>query len=189
MPKKINYTLTESELTTIEQAIKNDPDLRVRQRAQIIRLLHRGQKPAEIAALLSISVGPVYWWHQRWREEGVAGLSDKARSGRPKIGDEAFRQRLAEILETDPQSLGFAFTVWTPGRLLTYLEQETGVSMHENTLRNLLEEMDYVYRRPQHDLRPLQDPAAKEQAQDWLDDLKKKPNERKSTFSLWTKRR
>ncbi len=40
MPKQNDYTLPESEPLTVEQAIKSDPDLRVRQRAQIIRLLH-----------------------------------------------------------------------------------------------------------------------------------------------------
>ena len=71
MPKIINYTLTESELLTIEQAIKNDPDLRVRQRAQNVRLLHKGYKPPEIADRLSLSTGLVYYWHKRWSKQGL----------------------------------------------------------------------------------------------------------------------
>lgn len=187
MPKRINYTLTETELLTIEQTIKKDSDLRVRQRAQIIRLLHKGYRPSEIADLLSISTGPVYYWHKRWRRQGLEGLREKVHTGRPKIGDEAYHQKLEETLETDPQELGFAFTVWTPARLLAYLEQETGVVMHENTLRNLLAELDYVYRRPKHDLNHLQDKKVKVEAAETLEMLKKKPKEAKSSFSLWTK--
>lgn len=187
MPKIINYTLTESELLTIEQAIKNDSDWRVRQRAQVIRLLHKGHKAPEIAELLSISTGPVYYWHKRWREDGLEGLRDKARSGRPKLGDEAYRQKLEEVLATEPQELGFAFSVWTPARLLAYMEQETGVRMHENTLRGLLAELDYVYRRPKHDLNHLQDKKVKAAAAETLDMLKKRLNKEKSNFSLWTK--
>lgn len=188
MPKQIDYRLSESELLTIEQAIKNDPDLRLRQRAQIIRLLHKGHKPDAIAELLSLSSGPVYYWHNRWREEGLDGLRDKPRSGRPRVSDEAYRQKLAEVVETDPQELGFAFTVWTPARLLAYLEQATGIVMHENTLRNLLDELDYVYRRPKHDLHHLQDKQAKVEAEETLEMLKKKRSKEKSNFSLWTKR-
>jgi putative transposase len=188
MPKRIEYTLTETELLTIEQAIKNDPDLRLRQRAQIVRLLHKGYKPEAIADVLSISTGPVYYWHSRWRKEGLDGLRDKPRSGRPRIGDEAYRHKLEEVLATDPQRLGFAFTVWTPARLLAYMEQETGVAMHENTLRNLLDELDYVYRRPKHDMSHLQDKKAKAEAEETLEMLKKKPNKAKSNFSLWMKR-
>lgn len=188
MPKQNNYTLSESELLTIEQAIKSDPDLRVRQRAQIIRLLHKGYKAKEIAELLSISTGPVYYWYKRWQQAGLDGLRDKPRAGRPRVSDEAYRQKLAQTLETDPQELGFAFTVWTPRRLVTYMTQETGVAIHENTLRNLLDELDYVYRRPKHDLTHLQDKKAKAEAEETLEMLKKKPSKEKSSFSLWTKR-
>jgi transposase len=180
MPKKINYTLTNKELLTIEQAIKNDENLRVRERARIIRLLHRGQKHQEVADLLAISIGQVYWWHQRWRKEGLAGLSDKQRTGRPTIGTEEVRAQLEKLLETEPQELGYAFTVWNAPRLLTYMKEEAGVQMHENTLRNILADMGFVYRRPKHDLTSLQDAQAKERAEEVLDELKKKP-------ALWTK--
>ena len=187
MPKIIKYTLTESEVLTIEQTIKKDPDLRVRQRAQIIRLLHKGYDPSEIAELMSMSTGPVYYWYKRWREGGIEGLRDKPRSGRHVKGDEAYRQQLEETLETDPQELGYAFRVWTPARLLAHMTAKTKVTLHPNTLRNILKEMDYVYRRPKHDLDHLQNKAVKEAAQETVAMLKRKPKQKKSNFSLWTK--
>ena len=188
MPIKINYTLSVEELLTIEQAIKNDPDLRVRQRAQIIRLLHKGHKPPEVADLLAISAGQVYWWHSRWREEGLTGLSDKERSGRPQADDEAYRQKLEQVMATDPHELGYGFNVWDTPRLMAYMEKETGVTMTDRTFRNILERLDYVYRRPKHDLTPLQEKEANERAEETIETLKKKPKMEKSNFSLWTKR-
>lgn len=188
MPKRINYSLTEAELLAIEQAIKSDPDLRVRQRAQIIRLLHKGHKPEEVTDLLAVSPGQVYWWHGRWRQEGLAGLSDKERSGRPQIDDEAYRQKLASVLATEPHELGYGFNVWDTPRLMAHMEKETGVTMTDRTFRNILDRMDYVYRRPKHDLTPLQDKEAKQRAEETIETLKKKPKEAKSTYSLWTKR-
>jgi len=187
MPKKINYSLTIEELTTLEQTIKKDSDLRVRQRAQMIRLLHKGYKPAQVADLLAIKVNQVYWWHRRWRDEGLVGLADRVRSGRPKSADEAYRQKLEEVIETEPAELGYAFTVWDAGRLMAHLEKETGVVVCERTFRTILAEQDYVYRRPKHDLSSLQDQGAKAEAKATLEMLKKKPKPVKSTFSLWTK--
>ena len=66
--------------------------------------------------------------------------------------------------------------------------KETAVRVHKNTMINMLDELDYVFRRPKHDLGNLQDKAAKETAAAILEDLKKKPNEAKSNYSLWTKR-
>lgn len=188
MPKKINYTLTTEQLQEVKTAIKTHPSLRVRQRAQMIRLLHLGYKAEEVGNLLSVSGALVYMWHGRWRESGIAGLVDKPKSGRPKAGGDEYRQKLAEVIEREPQSLGYGFNVWTAKRLLAHMEKETGVQIHENTLLNMLAELDYTFRRPKHDLSNLQDKQAKEVAAEILEELKKKPNEVKSNYSLWMKR-
>lgn len=187
MPKRINYTVSESQLSEIEQAIKSHEDLRVRERARIIRLLHKGHRPAEVAELMAVSTGQVYWWFNRWQAEGLAGLADKPRRGRPVVGTETVRAQVEQLLETAPQTLGYAFTVWTAKRLLRHLREKLDIDMHKNTLRHLLDDLGYVYRRPKHDLTSLQDAAAKADAQTLLDDFKKKPNVAKSNYSLWTK--
>ena len=92
MPKKINYTLTTEQLQQVETAIKSHPNLRVRQRAQMIRLLHLGHKPEEVGELLSVTGALVYLWHGRWREAGIDGLVNKPKSGRPKAGGDEYRQ-------------------------------------------------------------------------------------------------
>jgi putative transposase len=188
MPKKINYTLTTEQLQQVETAIKNHPNLRVRQRAQMIRLLHLGHKPEEVGDLLCVTGALVYMWHARWRESGLDGLVDKPKSGRPKAGGEEYRQKLAELIETEPQELGYGFNVWTIKRLLAHMEKETKLLVHKNTLLNMLAEQGYVFRRPKHDLGHLQDKQAKETAAEILEELKKKPNEARLNYSLWTKR-
>lgn len=188
MPKRINYRLTESQLSEIEQAIKSHEDLRVRERARIIRLLHKGHPPAEVAELMAVSVGQVYWWFNRWQAESVAGLADKPRRGRPEIGTAEVRAQVEAVLQSEPQTFGYGFTVWTAKRLLRHLQEKLGITMHKNTLRHLLDDLGYVYRRPKHDLTALQDAEAKADAQTILDDFKKRHKPVKSNYSLWTKR-
>ncbi|MGB1249948.1 MAG: helix-turn-helix domain-containing protein, partial [Candidatus Promineifilaceae bacterium] len=106
MPKRVDYTLTEKQLNEVEQAIKNHEDLRVRPRARIIRLLHLGHKRPEIAKLQSISTGQIHYWHNRWQTQGLAGLTDRPRSGRPRVTTDEYNQKLEEVLETDPKELG-----------------------------------------------------------------------------------
>ena len=187
MPKRNNYSLADNEVALLECAIKSHEDLRVRERARMIRLLHKGYKPPEVAELLAVSIGQVYWWAKRWQSAGLAGLSDKRRSGRPALGTDTLRTQIEQLLATDPQALGYAFTVWNVARLLRYLREQLGIEMHKNTLRALLDELGYVYRRPKHDLTSLQDAAAKADAKSILDDFKKKPKVAKSNYSLWTK--
>lgn len=187
MPKRIDYTLTENELSEIEEAIKNHADLRVRQRARIIRLLNLGYKRQEIAKILSISTGQVHYWYKRWKESGIEGLSDLQRSGRPPVTTDEYNRKLEEAIETEPKELGFAFNVWTKAKLRAYMHELTGILVHPNTLSNRLKKLGYAYLRPKHDLTSLQDENAKEKAVETLDELKKKPKRAKSTYSLWTK--
>ena len=187
MPKIINYTLSIEELQQVEQAIRGHQDLRVRQRATMIRILHLGKTPQETAVLLSTTAATVYSWHKRWREDGLAGLETKPRPGRPKVGGNAYKEQLETVLEQEPRELGYGFNVWTVERLLAHLEKETKIRVCEKTLCNRLEELAYGYRRPKHDLTNLQDKTAKEQVKGVLEELKKERKQEKSNYSLWTK--
>jgi transposase len=77
--------------------------------------------------------------------------------------------------------------VWNSKLLIAHLEKETGVRVTERTFLNILAEEEYVYRRPKHTLDPLQDKVVKARAEATLEMLKKKLNEPKSNYSLWTK--
>lgn len=187
MPKKINYQLSKTELEAIERAQKTGEGAKVRQRATGIRLLHLGKKPDEVAELLNVKVATVYNWHGKWRKQGIDGLSDEPRSGRPLSATTEYCEKLEVLVETDPADLGYGFTLWTIDRLMAHLEKETGIRMSDETFRGVLQRNSYVYRRPKHDLTPLQDAEAKETAEELLDSLKKKPKLAKSNYSLWTK--
>lgn len=187
MPKSLNFTLTESELKIVAKAVKSDKRPEVRQRALGLRLLHEGQTPKEVAQIMAVSQPSVYDWHHRWQTNGLAGLANCPKSGRPRKTDRSYVERLEEVPEQDPQELGYNFTIWTADRLRYHLEKETGKLIGPTQFRNLLKENDFVYRRPKHDLTDLQDPQAREAAEIWLEELKKAPKQERSTYSLWTK--
>ena len=187
MPKKIDYTLTTEQLHQIETLIQTHPKLKVQNRGRMIRLLHLGKTPNEVANILMTTATTVYNWHERWRTEGINGLDTRAQTGRPKAGGQEYIEQLDALIQTEPSELGFGFNVWTSERLLDHLEQLTGVRVSEKTLRNRLKEMDYVYRRPKHVLTNLQDKTAKKQVDDLLQELKKERKQEKSSYSLWTR--
>jgi transposase len=190
MPKKArDYHLNEQELVEIETALRRDKRPEVRQRCTTVRLLHLGHKPAEIARMQAISIPTVYSYYNRWQEAGIEGLVNRPRSGRPLKTGEAYRPALEETLEKDPQELGYDFSIWTLERLRLHLEKVTGTSLSVIRLHILLKRLGYRYRRPKYDLGHLQDKAAKAQAAELLEELKKSPPETLLSSSLWTKRR
>lgn len=189
MAERLKYQLNSEELAMVEQAIRHDERARVRQRATAIRMLHLGKHPSEVAEVMAVSMVTVYNWRARFRAEGLEGLVDRPRSGRPSVADdEEYCRVLEETLGKDPPQLGYAFNIWTVKRLRDHLEKETGKRLSYERFRLLLKEKDYRYRRPKHDLHHLQDPEAKEQARQLLEELKKGSAQTKSSSSLWTKR-
>jgi transposase len=187
MPKALNFTRTESELEIIAKAVKTDKRPEVRQRAMGLRLLHEGQTPQEVAEVMDVSQPTIYKWHHRWQENGLEGLANRPKSGRPRKADDRYVELLEETIEQDPQEWGYTFTIWTADRLRLHLEVVTGKLLGPTQFRALLKENKFVYRRPKHDLTDLQDPQARKAAEEWLEELKKAPKQERLTYSLWTK--
>jgi transposase len=188
MPKRIDYELTEEQVKEIDEAIKPAPDPEVRQRAMAVKLLHVGHSAHEVAEMMAVRLASIYNWQKRWEEEGIRGLKNRPRSGRPMKADPAYCDLLEKVIEQDPAELGYGFSFWTAGRLLAHMEKVTEVHLSANRFRALLKRCGYVYRQPTHDLSALQDQTARETATELLDWLKKTPVSTKpSSFSLWTK--
>ena len=181
------YQLKSKELAEIEKAMRQDKRAEVRQRATIIRLLHLGHKPGAVAEQQMVSVPTIYNWHKLWREQGIEGLANKPKTGRPSKATEGYCRKLEEMLGKEPAEYGYRFAIWTSDRLRAHLEKETGILLSEGRFRALLKKRGYRYRRPKHDLSHLQDQNAKKKAEKLLDEMKKRASETISSSSLWTK--
>lgn len=181
------YQLKPKELAAVEKAIRQDKRAEVRQRAIAMRLLHLGQKPEAVAEQQMVSVSTIYNWHKLWRDQGIEGLANKPKTGRPTKATEAYCQKLEEVLDKEPSEFGYRFAIWTTDRLRAHLEKETGILLSEGRFRAVLKTKGYRYRRPKHDLSHLQDKKAKEKTAKLLDEMKKRASETISSSSLWTK--
>ena len=184
----IDYSLNEEQLGQIQWGMHRSPKAEVRQRATAIHLLHRGHTPAEVSEQLAVHLGSIYNWHRNWRNAGLKGLENKAKSGRPKNATPAYCGLLEQVIEQLPSEYGYGFGIWTVDRLREHLRRETGISLSNRRFRALLKDLDIVYRRPKHDLTSLQDAEEKERAKALLDWLKKDVPSGDTFSSLWMKR-
>ncbi len=83
------------------------------QRARIVLLAGDGARTGQIASQVGTSKQTVIAWKSRYRDEGLGGLDDRPKPGRPPVIDEA--QIVIRTLETPPERLGV--THWS-SRLL-----------------------------------------------------------------------
>lgn len=82
---------------------------RVAVRIIMILLSTQGLSPAEIAGLLGYDAHTVRRWITRWRAEGVDGLADRPRPGRPCLGSPHVGERIRALL-SEPKA-------WTTARV------------------------------------------------------------------------
>ncbi|MDB4929020.1 MAG: helix-turn-helix protein [Myxococcaceae bacterium] len=132
---------------------------RVRLRATVILLSAEGTGGEQIARALGITRRTVTNTRARWRERGLAGLAEGARSGRPPLATASYRAKLRATVECDPRTLGYAFTRWTAPRLAAYLAKVTGVHLSTPRLLRVLHREKFVWRRTKRTLRNLQEPS------------------------------
>ncbi len=159
----------------MKQAIKSSAHPEVRQRAIALRLLHLGQSPQQVAEGVMVTSNTIYAWHKRWREQGMLGLQDAHRTGRPAKADAAYCQELGRLLDIDPSTLGLPFAIWTINRLRLYLAEQTSILLSYSRFRALLSREGYRWKEPKHDLSYLQDRPAQETAAQVMAGLKKHP--------------
>jgi transposase len=87
------------------------------QRARIVLLAADGLTNVEIATRVGVSRPTVTGWRARYERSGMGGLSDEARSGRPRTIDH--RRIIATTLKSPPKKLGV--THWSSRLLAAHL--------------------------------------------------------------------
>jgi transposase len=72
------------------------------ERARIILVCLEGKEIQQVAEELGASIPTVRKWRQRFSQQGMKGLRDRPRPGKPAKYDSAFRDRVLALLEQPP---------------------------------------------------------------------------------------
>lgn len=150
--------LTEPERAALEAAARNERRARQWRRYRAVLLL--GEAGPAVAAAVGGSRASVDAWAAAWRRDGLSGLREQPRSGRPSrlAGDGA--AVLDALMATDPQAHGQHATGWTVPLLRTELVR-AGYIVGERTIRRALHALGWRGKRPKYVLgRPDADDAA-----------------------------
>src|SRR6059058_3690119 len=107
---------------------------RVVERARIVLLAADEVPGKEIAAIVGCAEGTVVTWRGRYAEQGLAGLEDLPRPGKPSPLPEALRDRVLELTLTEPPDR-FGATHWSSRLLAEALAGEGTPISHATVAR------------------------------------------------------
>jgi transposase len=168
------WRLSSKQWDALDELRFSTRDAKVFRNATIILLSAAGNAKPQIAYELGCSRGTVDTIRKRYREQGLEGLVPRTSPGRPSRATPEYRAALREAVQTQPQSLGYGFSVWSLARLAQHLKRKTGISLSDDQLGRVLRAEGFSYQRPKHTMKGKRDEAAYERARRQLKTLKKK---------------
>lgn len=102
------FLTPEQDRTLFELRTATRVPQRTKDRAEVLRLSHRGWKVDKIAAYLGWSIPTVREAIHRWQRQGLGGLWDAPRAGRRPKWQEADFAQLEATLDQDPKTYSSA---------------------------------------------------------------------------------
>ena len=154
MPKylRLRAVSAAEEAQVREVAKSRRAEARLVQRARVICALL--DDPSLSAAAAGRQAGyrsdlPGRTWVKRFNEQGLAGLEDEARAGRPAVHGPEVRSKLIDLALQKPATLGLPFTLWTLERLQRAFKQREGLHLSDSTIWEWLEAEGLKWKRQQ----------------------------------------
>lgn len=162
-------------LIRLSKEAERDGAYRVARRLQAVVLNSEGHTSGELAQILKAPRSRVSEWLLRYQANGMEGLLEGYRSGRPAGLNDTQRRELGDILDSGPVAYGLDTGIWTSPMIAWVIEEEFGVHYHPGHVRKLLHDLGFSVQRPR---RVLARANAEEQDR-WhrriYPNLKKKP--------------
>lgn len=140
------------QLVTLSKQALRDGAYRVATRLHAIVLNMEGKTAPEIADILKVHRSKVSIWLRNWQDNGMDGILEGHRSGRPPVISAAQRQELADILDSGPVAYGFTSGVWTTPMVARVIKEEFAVTYHPAHVSRILHDIGFSVQRPRKTL-------------------------------------
>ena len=136
-------------ILALQDEIRRSDESRYDHRLHGVLLVAQGTSCREAARLLGDAPRTVENWVHRFEEEGLGGLTEGQRSGRPPRLSEPQLAKVEKALRQDPQAAGVkGGGVWDGKTLSGYLEQEFGVALKARQCQRLFRQLGFRLRKP-----------------------------------------
>ena len=123
------------------------PDRELARRTMCIGALSRGRSVSEVSELYCVARSTVYRWVRWFNGGGIGGLR-RGRGGRSvSTVTEQVLETLEQLLDTDPQALGYLRTTWSSELLSQVLAEHHDIVIHPSTVRRALRRTAFRWRR------------------------------------------
>lgn len=138
-------------VAALENEIRRSDQARYEHRLHCILLVAKGMSCPGVAALFGDSVRTVQTWFHRFEEEGLAGLVDADRPGRPGRLNDRQLNEVERVLRRSPREVGMKINLWDGKTLSAFIQKRFGITLKVRQCQRLFRQFGFRLRKP----RPL----------------------------------
>ena len=146
--KTLSISDAETMVLALQDEIRRSQEARYDHRLHAILLVAQGVTCPEVASLLGDAPRTVQYWVSRFELEGLAGLADADRSGRPKkLTDHQFEQ-VSKALRNTPRDVGLSTNIWDGKTLSEFIHRQFDIDIGVRQCQRLFRQLGFRLRKP-----------------------------------------
>ena len=146
--KKLTIADADIMILGLQDEIRRSQDSRYDHRLHAVLLIAQGMSCPEVGRLLGDAPRTIEYWVHRFDEEGLSGLVDLERPGRPsRLGDEEYRE-IGEALRLSPLEVGMGTNLWDGKTLSEFIHSRYRISLGVRQCQRLFRQLGFRMRKP-----------------------------------------
>lgn len=138
----------ENMILALQDEIRRNDTARYDHRLHGVLLVAQGLTCPQVAGLLGDAPRTVVNWVQRFESDGLAGLCEGERPGRPRRLSEEQLEKVEVALRRSPAEFGLATQMWDGPTLSEFLRREFGVNLKVRQCQRLFRTLGFRLRKP-----------------------------------------
>ena len=138
----------EEMLLVLQDEIRRSEEARYDHRLHGVLLVAQGMSAPQVAQFLGDGPRTVEYWVKRFNAEGLSGLIEGDRPGRPARLSESQLEHLGVILRESPQSHGMTGNLWDGKTVAEWLRRNWAVKLSIRQCQRLFRQLGFRQRKP-----------------------------------------
>lgn len=132
----------------LQDEIRRSDESRYDHRLHGVLLVAQGMTCPEVARLLGDAPRSVEYWVSRFEKEGLAGLLEGEKPGRPRRLSEKQMETVNRILRRSPREAGLSSNIWDGKTLSAWLEQKYHLRLGVRQCQRIFRQLGFRLRKP-----------------------------------------
>ena len=132
----------------LQQEIQRSDESRYDHRLHGVLLVAQGMTCPEVARLLGDAPRSVEYWVHRFEQQGLGGLAEGERSGRPSRLSEKQSKEINRVLRERPSDAGMRVNLWDGKTLSAWIEKTYGIQLGVRQCQRLFRQFEFRLRKP-----------------------------------------